>query len=95
MAKVARLDGWVPRPDELTVNAIASRVQRRVPVQPWSGRGEDPAPIQLWFDACPVGGGPPVWRVKFAVAVIGGTRLRWGWAEGPTVEAALRAAEAS
>ena len=81
---------WDPRPDELMLNAIARDVQTHVPHQPWSGRGNDPAPVELWFDARP--GGPPVWRARFVVDTLAGTRLRWGHAEGPTVEAVLRAA---
>ena len=80
-------DPWEVRPDELWVNGLAGRIQAHVGDQP-----STPAPVELYFDARPSGGGPPVWQCRFVTGLIGGKRLRWARAQGPTVEAALRAA---
>lgn len=76
------------------LNDLARDVQRHVGHQPWGHHGNEPVPLEVWFDAGDLGA-TPTWTVRFVTGVKGdperGTRT-WGRASGPTIEAALRAA---
>lgn len=73
-------------PDHLFLNELARRVQCHVPEWPWGRYGDRPPPLGLSYDA-----DRALWFVKFAVSLKNG-RAKWGYANGPTVLAALQAA---
>ena len=76
------------------LNDLARQVQRHVRHQPWGQSGNEPVPVEVWFDAGDLGNSP-TWRVRFVTGVQGDPergKRTWGRASGPTIEAALRAA---
>lgn len=65
------------------LNALAHRVQDHVPEQPWGSYGHDPVPISIDFSN-------GQWGVKFVLGLNGsGTKRRWDYVSGPTLEEAL------
>lgn len=68
-----------------SVELLASLVQNHVPKQPWGPYGNDPVPVEMWFDRD--------WTVRFVLGLSGtGSKRRWGRANGSTLEEALRKA---
>lgn len=69
-----------------TVELLASLVQNHVPEQPWGSYGNDPVPVEMWFNN-------DRWTVRFVLGLSGtGSKRRWGSARGGTLEEALKSA---
>jgi hypothetical protein len=70
------------------LDVLAYDVQHIVRKQPWGRNGDEPVPVEIFFDWDRK---PEPWAVKFVVGLRNSQR-KWSWARGATLREALERA---
>jgi hypothetical protein len=90
-SRMAPCGGTMADLHEEDLNKLAALVQTHVTGQPWGRHGNNPVPIELFYNHRDHA---TAWTVRHVLRVKG-THRHWGYASGPTILAALKAARAS